>query len=88
MKATRFKSLLGGLESLTPSQRKKLADALNPTAPPLLRTRSMDALQPHACPHCLGEKVVRNGVLDGLPRYICRVGSSPFNAVTGTPLLH
>ncbi|OGB41508.1 MAG: hypothetical protein A2W72_01060 [Burkholderiales bacterium RIFCSPLOWO2_12_67_14] len=86
MKATQFKSLLAGLASLTPSQRKKLADALSPTAPPVLRARSMDALQPHVCPHCLGEKVVRNGVCDGLQRYLCRSCSRTFNATTGTPL--
>ena len=86
MKATQFKSLLAGLASLTPSQRKKLAEALSPTAPPVLRPRSMDALQPHACPHCLGEKVVRNGVCDGLQRYLCRSCFRTFNATTGTPL--
>lgn len=86
MKATQFKSLLAGVASLTPSQRKKLADALSPTAPPVLRARSMDALQPHACPHCLGEKMVRNGVCDGLQRYLCRSCSRTFNATTGTPL--
>ena len=35
MKATQFKSLLAGLASLTPSQRKKLAEALSPTAWPM-----------------------------------------------------
>jgi hypothetical protein len=66
MKATQLKALLAGLASLTPSQRKKLAAALSPAAPPALRVSSMDALHPQACPHRLAEKVVRNGICDGL----------------------
>ncbi len=86
MKSTQFKSLLASLESLTPAQRKKLAAALYPAAPPAPVSRAIDGLQPEACPHCHGEKVVRNGVSDGLQRYLCRSCSRTFNATTGTPL--
>lgn len=85
MKATQFKALLDSLGSLTPSQRKKLAAALSPTAPPV-SPRALDRLQPGACPHCSSEQVVRNGVADGLQRYLCRSCSKTFNATTGTPL--
>ena len=86
MKATQFKSLLAGLASLTPLQRKKLADALSPAASLEPQSRSIERLQPSACPHCQSDQVVRNGVCDGLQRYRCRGCSKSFNATTGTPL--
>jgi len=86
MKASQFKSLLDSLASLTPSQRKKLVAALSPTTAPAAPSRALDRLQPGACPHCASELVVRNGVADGLQRYLCRGCSKTFNATTGTPL--
>lgn len=38
------------------------------------------------CPHCGGERVVRNGSASGLQRYKCRDCGRTFNALTGTPL--
>ena len=86
MKATQFKALLDSLGSLTPSQRKKLAATLSPTTPAAPPSRALDRLQPGACPHCSSEQVVRNGMADGLQRYLCRGCSKTFNATTGTPL--
>lgn len=42
--------------------------------------------QPRACPHCESQRLVRNGMADGLQRFKCRGCSRPFNALTGTPL--
>lgn len=39
-----------------------------------------------ACPHCKSERLVRNGMADGLQRYKCRTCGKTFNALTGTPL--
>lgn len=86
MKANQFKALLDSLASLTPSQRSKLTAALSPTASPSAPARALDRLQPCACPHCRSDQVVRNGVCDGLQRYLCRSCSKTFNATTGTPL--
>ena len=38
------------------------------------------------CPHCAGDRIVRNGSADGLQRYKCRACGRTFNALTGTPL--
>lgn len=40
----------------------------------------------HHCPHCGGDRQVRNGSASGLQRYKCRGCSRTFNALTGTPL--
>jgi len=38
------------------------------------------------CPHCSGERIVKNGSVGGLQRYLCRECKRTFNALTGTPL--
>jgi transposase-like protein len=35
------------------------------------------------CPHCAGERIVRNGSADGLQRYKCRACGKTFNVLTG-----
>lgn len=38
------------------------------------------------CPHCFGDRFVKNGSASGLQRYLCRGCKRTFNALTGTPL--
>ena len=38
------------------------------------------------CPHCAGERIVRNGSADVLQRYKCRGCGKTFKALTGSPL--
>ena len=42
--------------------------------------------QSRACPQCKSQRLVRNGMADGLQHYKCRGCCKTINALTGTPL--
>ena len=76
------------LAKLTRSQRKALAAEL---AAEDRKAMSVEVIESHggqavACPHCAGERVVKNGNAHGLQRYKCRDCGKTFNVLTGTPL--
>ena len=73
---------------LTRAQRKKLIGSLTAQT---AASESVELLEAACsgrshCPHCAGERIVRNGTADGLQRYKCRSCGKTFNALTGTPL--
>jgi transposase-like protein len=72
---------------LTRMQRKELIGRLATQA---AASESVELLESGGrqkrCPHCAGERIVRNGTANGLQRYKCRDCGQTFNALTGTPL--
>ncbi|MFO1364032.1 MAG: IS1595 family transposase [Burkholderiales bacterium] len=88
MRTDELKRLRGMLPRLTAAQRLELLKQLE-------GARSLDeatdiiekrrAERP-ACPACGAERVVRNGLANGLQRYKCHRCSITFNALTGTSL--
>ena len=88
MHAARWKQLLVEVAGLSGERRAELAAALGRIGRPeevvcLLESRLQPVLR---CPHCQGERVVRNGFASGLQRYKCRSCRRTFNALSTTPL--
>lgn len=88
MKKQEMQRLLGLLGRLTRGQRQELASALKAQANAEASIEVLESAgsQARACPHCKGQRLVRNGMADGLQRYKCRTCGKTFNALTGTPL--
>lgn len=88
MKKQEMQRLLTLVERLTRAQRQELADKLRAQASAVASVEVLEAAgsQAKACPHCASQRVVRNGMADGLQRYKCRGCNKTFNALTGTPL--
>jgi transposase-like protein len=89
MRARELTMLLRKLAKLTPSQRQRVAMELvtverKTTAASVIETN----VPHHGCPHCHGERVVKNGIVSGMQRFKCRSCLKTFNALTGTPLAH
>jgi transposase-like protein len=88
MKKQEMQQLLALLGRLTRGQRQELADALKAksNAEASIEVLESTGSQGRACPHCKSQRLVRNGMADGLQRYKCRTCGKTFNALTGTPL--
>jgi len=88
MDAMELKQWLGGVARLTARQKAELLKALGADANieqvrALLESRLTTF---SACPHCGGDRIVRNGNASGLQRYKCRACQRTFNALSTTPL--
>jgi transposase-like protein len=82
---TRIRSLV---KQLNGWQRKVLATEL---AALVLEPASVEIVGRRiggttCCPHCAGDRFVKNGRASGLQRYLCRQCQRTFNALTGTAL--
>jgi transposase-like protein len=88
MKKQEMKRLLALVGRLTRGQRQELVGTLQAqsNADASVEVSESTASQTRACPHCNSERIVRNGMADGLQRYKCRGCGKTFNALTGTPL--
>lgn len=88
MKKQEMKRLLALVGRLTRGQRQELVGTLQAqsNADASVEVLESTASQTRACPHCKSERIVRNGMADGLQRYKCRGCGKTFNALTGTPL--
>src|SRR5512139_1277030 len=73
---------------LSRAQRKELIRSLTAHTAASESVELLEAAgsRHRGCPHCAGERIVRNGLADGLQRYKCRTCGKTFNALTGTPL--
>ena len=88
MDAVELKEWLGGVASLTTRQKAELLKTLGVAGDAeqvraLVESR-LTALP--ACPHCGGDRIVRNGSASGLQRYKCHACKRSFNALSTTPL--
>lgn len=85
MRSRELKRMLAQAPKLTPPQRQELIRALGQADEAARVVRTLES-RPVVCPHCNGERVVRNGHASGLQRYKCRACAKTFNALTATPL--
>lgn len=85
MRSRELKRMLAQASKLTPGQRQELIQALS-GADELAQVVQTVQLRAQVCPHCQGERVVRNGHASGLQRYKCRNCARTFNSLTETPL--
>lgn len=83
-----WKEWLQGLQELSPRQRQAVTEQLHipdEEQEILAQIESAGSLS-RTCPHCVCDRVVRNGQANGLQRFKCRGCNKTFNALTGTPL--
>jgi len=85
MRNRELKRMLAQASKLTGAQRQQLMRALDQADEVVQVVQTLES-RPVACPHCHGERVVRNGRASGLQRYKCRACAKTFNALTATPL--
>lgn len=85
MRSRELKRMLAQASKLTLPQRLELIRALGHADEGTQVVRTLES-RPLGCPHCHGERVVRNGHASGLQRYKCRACLKTFNALTATPL--
>jgi len=88
MRKRELQRLWSLVERLTRAQRQELVDKLKGQAAlaESIELVELASSAPRSCPRCNGERVVRNGMADGLQRYKCRGCGRSFNALTGTSL--
>lgn len=86
MNARQFKRFLESVTKLTASQLEQVRSALATEQTVRASYRAIEVVRPCTCRRCGSEKVVRNGVQNGLQRFLCRSCGKTFNATTGTPL--
>jgi len=88
MRKRELSKLMGMLDKLTRAQRKALATELAAVESKAASIEIIEsrALEQPDCPHCCGQRVVKNGSAHGLQRFKCRGCGKTFNALTGTPL--
>jgi transposase-like protein len=88
MRNREMKRMKAALSKLTVGQRKILAAELAALEMRAISTTIIEnrITQVTACPHCTGERIVKNGNARGLQRYMCRSCGRTFCALTGTPL--
>lgn len=87
MRANGLTRIQGLVKQLNGWQRKVLAAelaalAIEPASVEIVERRVSATT---VCPHCSGERIVKNGSASGLQRYLCRGCQRTFNALTGTP---
>lgn len=85
MRSRELKRMLAQASKLTPTQRQELMRALSDVDEAERVVQTVQS-RPQVCPHCQGERVVRNGHASGLQRYKCRNCARTFNSLTETPL--
>jgi transposase-like protein len=86
MDETAYKQLLAQLEGMTDAQVEELLGRLQARHDTDGTQRLILAhLAEQHCPHCHGEKVVKNGYNRGMQRFLCRECRKTFAATTGTP---
>ncbi len=88
MRASGLTRIRGLVKQLNGWQRKILAAelaalAIEPASVEIAERRVSTTAR---CPHCSGDRLVKNGSASGLQRYLCRGCKRTFNALTGTPL--
>jgi DNA-directed RNA polymerase subunit RPC12/RpoP len=85
MKKQEMQRLLALVGRLTRAQRLELVEGLKAQSNAEASVEVLESAgsQARACPHCKSQRLVRNGMADGLQRYKCRVCSKTFNALTG-----
>lgn len=86
MNARQFKRFLESVTKLTAGQLEQVRSALATEHTERASYQAIEAARPCACRRCGSEKVVRNGVQNGLQRFLCRDCGKTFNAASGTPL--
>lgn len=87
MRQREWKKLRAMVATLTCAQRQALKEELVGEDDTAASVEVIEAQgKPSNCPHCGGNRVVRNGSANGLQRYKCRDCQRTFNALTGTPL--
>ena len=89
MKKQEMQRLLALLGRLTRGQRQELVNALKAQSNVEASIEVLESAGSHAraCPYCKSQRLVRNGMADGLQRYKCRACGKTFNTLTGTPLV-
>lgn len=85
MRSRELKRMLAEASKLTLTQRQELIRALSDVDEAARVVQTVQS-RPQVCPHCHGERVVRNGHASGLQRYKCRNCARTFNSLTETPL--
>ncbi len=85
MRSRELKRMLVQAVKLTPPQRQELMHALGKGDEAARVVQTLES-RPVVCPHCQGQRVVRNGHASGLQRHKCRSCNRTFNALTATPL--
>lgn len=87
MRQRELKKLKAMLATLTFGQRRDLLEALAEERGAAASVSIIEQAENlRHCPHCDGERTVRNGSASGLQRYKCRDCGRTFNALTGTAL--
>jgi transposase-like protein len=88
MNAAELKRLMDSVARLTPGQKAQLLGTLRAGGQDEEVRSLLESRMTHmpACPHCNGNRVVRNGSASGLQRYKCRSCQRTFNALSTTPL--
>lgn len=88
MKKQELQRLLVLVNKLTRGQRQELVERLKAqfSAEASVEVLESAGGQTRACPHCKSQRLVRNGMADGLQRYKCRACGKTFNTLTGTSL--
>lgn len=85
MRSRELKRMLTEASKLTLTQRQELIPALSDVDEAERVVQTVQS-RPQVCPHCQGERVVRNGHASGLQRYKWRHCARTFNSLTETPL--
>lgn len=88
MKKQELQRLLVLVNKLTRGQRQELVERLKAQSSAEASVEVLESAggQTRACPHCNSQRLVRNGMADGLQRYKCRACGKTFNTLTGTSL--
>lgn len=88
MKQQQMQRLLALVGLLTRALRQELVDRLEAQSNAEASVEVLESAgsQARVCPHCKSQRLVRNGLADGLQRDKCRACGKTFNALTGTPL--
>jgi transposase-like protein len=85
MRTRELRTLLAEAAKLRTAQKHVLMQALQAAGDAAQVVQAVES-RALACPHCHGERIVRNGHASGLQRYKCRGCARTFNALTDTPL--
>ncbi len=80
MNARQFNRFLASMKELTSGQLEQVSSAVAREETVRASYRAIEALRHCTCRRCGSEKVVRNGVQNGLQRFLCRDCGKTFNA--------
>ncbi len=85
MRTRELKKLLAEVPELTLTKKQVLMQALRVADDAAWAVQAAEA-RALACPHCQGERIVRNGQANGLQRHKCPSCAKTFNALAAAPL--